>query len=537
MELTSLISGLSDPAAYPAGVQNVELRQTHISVVFLTEEFAFKIRKPVKFSFLDFSSLEKRHFDCCREVELNQRLAPGVYLGVVPIVQREGRIHVGGGGEPVEWAVQMRRLPENATLKHQLLQDDVGADLFKVLGRRLATFHAGAACSSQIAEFAKYEAVARNVLENLNSQQANGSPASERTVQTRIAELTRQRLEEHRDLIEQRAARGVPRDTHGDLRLDHVYYFPECTPPADLCIVDCIEFNDGFRYADPVSDIAFLIMDLKFEGRSDLAQVQANEYFLVTDDSEGRQLLSFYVAYRAAVRAKVSTLESVEDEIPESERSNAIVSARAHWLLTLTELEVPSRRPCLVLVGGLQGTGKSTLARGLAEIAGFSVIRTDVVRKELAGISTEPSSDRNKRDDIYSQDWTERTYSECLRRAVELLQRGARVIVDGTFCREQYRRRFLDAAARLALPGLFLNCQADPRLIQRRLDERTGDVSDANWDVYKAAASKWDPAGKPTARTMTVIDTSQSVPDAISSAANILRQSELLEPLMEEFAK
>ena len=173
----------------------------------------------------------------------------------------------------------------------------------------------------------------------------------------------------------------MPRDTHGDLHLDHVYLFPDRAPPADLVIIDCIEFNERFRFADPVADMAFLVMDLAFHGRRDLARAFADAYFRASGDEEGRALLPFYTAYRAAVRGKVEGMELAEREVPEAERAAALVRARAHWLLALGELEEPGRRPCLVLVGGLPGTGKSTLARGLAEQAGFTVIRSDLVRR------------------------------------------------------------------------------------------------------------------------------------------------------------
>jgi len=586
MELASLIAELSDPLAYSDSacpgsigkvpIEKVELRQTHISIVCLTENLVYKIRKPVRFSFLDFSSLEKRHIDCEREVELNRRLAPDVYLGVVPIIKRDGRLYVDaianvpfareesdhgnrpdkGHDEIIEWAVKMRRLPEAATLKHRLAQGEIEPGTMKIVGRRLAAFHAAAATGPEVAAFGRYAAVSHNLLENLDSGRACGNDIVDQALIRRLDELTRARLDEVRELIERRARRGVPCDTHGDLRLDHVYFFPERDPPADLCIIDCIEFNDGFRYADPVSDIAFLVMDLKFQGRSDLASELSDAYFATTGDTEGLELLPLYVSYRSAVRAKVATLEFTESEIPESNRLAALERARGHWLLALGELEVPSCRPCLVLIGGLQGTGKSTLARGLAEVGGFTVIRTDVVRKELAGIveanETGAASTPNQRQiplaevavepdglgnptavarqvEIYSENWTTRTYDECLRRALEFLRQGRRVIVDGTFSLERHRLQFLDAARRMSVPCLILTCQAEPDVIHHRLDERTGDISDADWNVYLAAVKKWEPSGELTSQVTTAIDSGDSAQSARDSAVKVLRSAGLLE--------
>lgn len=528
MDIASLIAELSKPEIYPHHVQRVELRQTHISVICLADDVVYKIRKSVKFCFLDFSTLAQRRFDCEREVELNQRLAPDVYLGIVPIVRRDGRVYVEGAGEVIEWAVKMNRLPDSATLEQRLQRGEVGPDLIGMLGRRLAAFHASAASGAQIAEYGRYEAIAHNVLENLEVVQRGGDAVIDAEQLARLTQLIRQRLESDRELMVRRMERGVPRDTHGDLRLDHVYFFPERRPPADLCVIDCIEFNDAFRYADPVADIAFLIMDLKYHGHPELARRLTDEYFLAAGDDEGRQLLPLYVSYRAAVRAKVATLELAETEIPEAERKAASERARGLWLLALSELEVPSRRPCLVLVGGLQGTGKTTLARGLSEVAGFTVIRTDVVRKDMIEKSQLASPGSSNTAGIYAAERVDQTYEECLHRAVELLRRGGRVIVDATFAREVQRQKFLEAARCLGLPAYFLNCQADPEIVHRRLDARSGDASDADWQVYLAAVNKWEQAGSSTARVMTLIDCGRSAEAARNYAVDVLKNAELL---------
>ena len=528
MDLLPMLERLSNPEAYPNSVKSVELRQTHISVVCVTNDIVYKIKKPVKFSFLDFSSLEKRRFYCEREVELNRRLALDVYLGVVPIVFAEGRLRVDAPGEPIEWAVKMRRLPEAASLEQRLLRDEVGPQLIKLLARRVAGFHAAAPADSRIARYGSFDAVAKSILDNLIVGRIRDATLMDDVLFARLEKLTGQRLESSRALIDQRAGRGVPRDTHGDLHLDHVYVFPERLPPADLCIIDCIEFNEEFRYIDPIADVAFLVMDLKFHGRGDLARVLTDEYFDATGDSEGRQLLPLYVSYRAAVRAKVETLELAEVEIPEAERLLAAERARGHWLLALSELEKPFRRPCLLLVGGLPGTGKTTLARRLAEVADFCVIRSDIVRKELAGLSETSSSATAYQTGLYSTEWTERTYAECLRRAEELLQHGGRVIIDATFSQEAHRRRFLAAAQRLALPGLCLICQSDPEVIHRRLQERIGDASDADWKIYLAAAEKWEPASNRTAQVLNTIDSGRTGEFACEQAIQTLRNAELL---------
>jgi predicted kinase len=320
----------------------------------------------------------------------------------------------------------------------------------------------------------------------------------------------------------------VPRDTHGDLHLDHVYLFPERTPAGDLVIIDCIEFNERFRFADPVSDMAFLAMDLAFHGRRDLARAFAEEYFRASVDEEGRALLPFYVAYRAAVRGKVEGFELSEKEIPEAERTVALAKAQAHWLLALGELDTSDRRPCLVLIGGLPGTGKSTLAQDLAQRADFRLIRSDGVRKELAGLPAETSARYPFEEGIYAPAWTERTYAECLSRAEKLLFEGNRVIVDANFGEESRRRTFLEAAARLAVPAVFILCQSDPAVVRQRLESRRGDVSDADWAVYQQATQRWEAIGPQTRELVRDVSTSGTKGQALTRVLDVLGEFSLL---------
>jgi predicted kinase len=335
--------------------------------------------------------------------------------------------------------------------------------------------------------------------------------------------LTETELTRLGPVIEARARRGIPRDTHGDLHLDHVYYFPDREPPADLVIIDCIEFNERFRYADPVADMSFLAMDLRFHGRDELARAFSDAYFRSAQDEEGRGLLSFYTAYRAAVRAKVEGFELVEKEISADERALALSRSRGHWLLALGVLEEPARRPCLVLIGGLPGSGKSTLAADLAAHAGFDVIRSDLVRKELAGVER-VSAPCPFGEGIYSAQWNDRTYGECLQRSMSLLFQGRRVIIDASFREEKRRRAFIDTAARWGVPVLFLVCRANADVIRQRLLARKNDVSDADWAVYEQAAAAWQPAQPATVQVWYEISSEGDRTEVLARARDVLQK-------------
>lgn len=523
MDFIQLIEVLARPAAYPFAVAAVEVIHTHISVVFLAGDFVYKIKKAVDLGFLDFSTLEKRRHFCAEEVRLNRRLAPSVYLGVVPVTQDGDTPRFEGSGPVVDWAVKMQRLRPQATLYERIDAGTVSTDMLTSLARRLADFHTHADSGGDVATFGRFEVVRRNVRENFEQAQPQVGITVSQAIFDRLRQLTEQRLEQLAPLIDARAERGVTRDTHGDLHLDHVYVFPERSPPDDLVIVDCIEFNERFRYADPVADMAFLVMDLKFHGRRDLARVFADVYVDATGDTEGRRLLPFYTAYRAAVRGKVEGFELTQPEIPEEERRCALARARAHWLLALGELEERGRRPCLLLIGGLQGSGKSTLSRALADAAGVTVVRSDIVRKELAAVA---AADRLGAS-FYTQEWNDRTYAECLRRAEELLLEGGRVIVDASFLEDQRRQTFLASARRCGVPGLFLHCKVDAAVVEDRLRQRRDDASDADWHVYQQAAKLWQETSAAVQPFAQTIGTGVSREAMLEQALAVLRQFEL----------
>jgi aminoglycoside phosphotransferase family enzyme/predicted kinase len=529
MELSRLIECLSDPAAYPFAVDAVEVRQTHISAVFLAGQWVYKIKKPVAPGFLDFTTLEKRLHYCREEVRLNRRLAPDVYLGVVPIVPTPKGVRLEGDGEPLEWAVKMRRLPDNATLLERLRRDQVDTKLITEVAHRVAAFHRAAETSDRVAAFGRFEAVSRSVHDVFDRAAPHVGEIVARSVFDRLRALLSECLDHFQPLIESRALRGVTRDCHGDLRLDHVYHLSDREPPADLVIIDCIEFSEALRFIDPVADAAFLAMDLAFRGRRDLARMFRDAYFPASGDGEGRALLALYVAYRSAVRGMVNGLLFGEKEVPQAQRLAALGRARGHWLLALGELESPRRRPALVLVGGLPGTGKSTLARSLAEGAGCAAVRSDAVRKELAGLAPDEPSPPHLRDALYSAQSTQRTYAECLRRAEEHLFDGRRVIVDANFRKESQRQPFLDAAVRWGVPAVFLVCEAGPETVRERLAARRGDASDADWEVFSRLAGEWEEPGPEAGRVLRRVPTDGPPQGTLRQACEILRELGLLD--------
>lgn len=519
MDTARLLGLLSQPEAYPHPCGPVEVHHTHISAVFLAGPYAYKVKKPLDLGFLDFTTLGRRRHFCLEEVRLNRRLAPWVYLGVVPIALHGGRLTVGGEGEPVEWAVWMERLPPQATLASRMARGQVTADLLAALAARVAAFHRSAEAGPHVDALAGWDTVARNARENFEQSEAQVGGTVAARVFSRFRDLTEAALGERRELVEGRAARGTARDTHGDLHLDHVYVFPQRPAPDDLPVVDCIEFSERFRYADPVADAAFVSMDLAFRGRRDLAARFREAYTQAAADPEGMALFPLYEAYRAAVRAKVEGVRARGGEVPAEDRKTARQSARAHWLLGLGILEAPARRPCLLGVGGLPGAGKSTLARGLAQRAGFEVVVADRVRKELAGLPAEAPAGAAFGEGLYTAEWNERTYAACLERAEEILARGGRALVDASFREDGRRRDLLDLARQWGVPGLLLLCEADAGEVRRRLGRRKAGPSDADWEIYLRAAAAWE---EPGVQTLPALWRIPSRPDAAATLEEAL---------------
>lgn len=509
--IPALIRQLSSPDAYPHAVDDVEVHQTHISVVFLAGDYAYKIKKPVNFGFVDYSTLEKRRHFCHRELTLNRRLAQDVYLAVVPVVDGETlrmdpSADEAGEHRPVEeWAVQMRRLDEADTLRRRLSDDRVPTGLFARLGRRLAHFHDRAQSGPDVDACAEFDVVEKNALDNFRQSTSHVGHTVDPDVFDRLRAVTRQRLDEYQPLIAARAENHLARDTHGDLRLEHVYLFDD----GDLRIVDCIEFNDAFRYADPVNDIAFLAMDLGFRGYDAESNRLLDAYFDARGDDEGRQLIDFYVAYRSCVRAKVQGIKAGESQVDADQRQKATERARAHWLYALSRLEKPGRGPALILIGGLPAAGKSTLGRTMVDGGDADVLlESDVVRKELADLDPLQSANADFGEGIYTAEFSERTYKELRRRAEAMLRKGSRVAVAATFVSDRRRRQMIEVARRLGVPVRFIECSIPDDVARHRLRARTDDASDADVDVYRELKERWESPSDEVARVHEMWDTS-----------------------------
>ncbi len=452
-----------------------ELRETHISWVFLSEQRALKVKKPVNFGFLDFSDLESRRRACEAELRLNRRLAGDVYQRVVPITRDQQGMHcVAGTGSVVDWAVEMRRLNDEDRLTERILSGRVATPTFDTLARHLARFHAAAERSAHIDRFGHVDQVRENVLENFAQAHASLASCVSEAQQREVEAWQLAFLSAHADRFRERVLGGHIRDGHGDLRVEHVYIDAAGQPT----IIDCIEFNERFRYADVCSDIAFLSMDLAFHGRTEDKERFLASYATESGDHDLYGLIDFYESYRAYVRAKVNTF-SLAQAAP-GERSHIAEQARRYFLLAQASERQQLTQPRLLAVGGWIASGKSTVARELSVRLACPVLSSDRIRKSLAGADpTTPLHDAAF-SAHYSDLFSERVYSEVFRRARLVLASGRSVVVDASFRSAEQRAQARTVAARAGVPFLFVECRASAEVCGARLATRARGPSESD---------------------------------------------------------
>lgn len=465
MDTPWLSQSLLDPRAYPHRPSAVELIQTHISWVYLTGSYVYKVKKPVNFGFLNYTTPELRRYYCQQEVELNRRLCPHIYLGVVPVTQEGGRFYFEGPGQVVDYAVKMVEMPQERMMDLLLEQNQVAEADLEETARVLARFHAAAQTGGAIDNFGEVSLIAKNIEENFEQTHPHIGITITADKYSALREWSRRFLQENRALFAQRVLKGKIRDCHGDLHSKNICLADQ------VYIYDCIEFNDRFRYGDVASEVAFLVMDLEFHRATFLVQAFLKKYLELTRDEDLLELLDFYKIYRAYVRGKTHSFLLDEEGVALRERWYCQDRARRYFQLAHAYLR-GYKRPILIIMAGLMGSGKTHLAHRLSPELGAEVLSSDEVRKELAGARPQDSFREPYGQGIYSPDFSRRTYQELLHRADYWLTRQEAVIIDASFARNEERKRAAALAQRRGADFYVLRCQCSPGELIRRLQER-----------------------------------------------------------------
>lgn len=499
----AVCQAMAEPAFYPHPAIPLECRETHISTVFLAGEWVYKLKKPVDFGFLDFRTLAaQRHF-CEREVLLNQRLTHDVYQKVVDICRDEAGRFFLDGGEPVACAVKMRRLPDEAGMVALLHHSRVTGSDLEELGRHLASFYAQGESSPEISHYGDPEVIAFNMEENFQQVEPFVGAFLERERWEFIREASRAFFHHWGRLFEKRRLHGRIRDGHGDLRAEHVYFY------RGIQIIDCIEFNDRFRYGDVASDLAFLHMDLESLGHPEVSRSIMAAYVQHSEDFELYALLDFYATYRALVKVKVACLRSTEIEDPLARRVSEEMAGE--YLDHAYRYALQFSRPTLWVFCGLPASGKSALAERLAEALSLPLFQSDRLRKEGPDHTVLEEEVVPFGEGHYRLSWRQRTYARMLALAQDTLKNGHAAILDATFSRTKWREEARQLATDLDTNLIFVECVSGEETLKARLKEREPghSLSDARLEHLPEMIKAFEPLTEVAAETHIRLDTEQ----------------------------
>ncbi|MFB6344227.1 MAG: AAA family ATPase [bacterium] len=466
-----LIQSLQDPSIYPHSVDSFHLIETHISWVLLTGDYAYKIKKSVKYDFVDFSSLSRRKRYCKKELELNRRLSPEIYEAVIKITGTPENPTLDGDQQAIEYAVKMEQFNQEDLFSARSERDELSRETIDKLAQTVSDFHAGIQDSPPSSDYASPDLIKENVEENFEEIELDHFDGDTRQSLEWIRSWSRDRFDDLSSLMQARRRNGAVRNCHGDMHLKNIAEHND-----EINIFDCIEFNESFRWIDVIDEIAFLTMDLVDRGHPELANRFIDRYLMYSDQYDGLPLLDFYRCYRAMVRCKVSYLQAdppAEDGTLPDEFYDYLETAKFFT-------ETPD--PLLMITHGLSGSGKTTVTQEILETIGAIRLRSDVERKRLAGLDyTEEAG-----EELYSEQVTRKTYELLRNKGETVLRAGLPLIVDATFLKHEFRKQFRGLAEKLEVPFRILSVECDVSTLRDRLKQRQSEeatVSDAGTDV------------------------------------------------------
>lgn len=485
----TLVKALTNPCRYPHKVKKVQLVETHISWVLLAGRDAYKIKKSVDLGFLNFTGLPSRCHYCEEELRLNRRLAPQLYLDVIPIGGTP-EIPELGAQPAIEYAVRMRRFPVSKQLDRLAARGKITPQHVDDLASTIAHFHNNLPSAEADSEFGSTAALHSAVFRSFDRLQASLSGREDKASVLALRNAVETEYDRCKELTEQRHALGFVRECHGDLHLGNITLIDQKPVPFD-----CIEFDPALRWIDVMNEVAFTVMDLLHYRRSELAYRFLNAYLENTGDYPGAPLLRFYIAYRATVRAMVSAIRSRQPDLSSRAKAEALASCRSLIALATEQLARANARPALIITHGLPGSGKTTFAQAVLERFQAIRIRSDVERKRLFGLSPLAASHSHP-NNIYSADATERTYARLYKLARDLLTAGFPVIVDAAFLKREERKRFRLLAYELAAPFAIMSIRASTATLHKNIMRRQSesrDASEADAAVLELLQKKQEP--------------------------------------------
>jgi aminoglycoside phosphotransferase family enzyme/predicted kinase len=505
-----LVQALRAPACYPHPVGRISIIETHISFVVLTGTFAYKIKKPVDLGFLDFTTLEKRRFFCEEELRLNSRLAPQVYLAVVPIGGTHAAPKVGEGAAVIEYAVKMREFPQEALADRMLARGQLTSHNIDALAERVAEFHHRARRCPDSDDYGTPQANLAGVAQNFAQIRAAGIQTVLLPLLGDIEKWTLHEHERRGNVFAARKRDGWVRECHGDLHLGNIAFLD-----GDPCIFDCIEFNPGLRWIDVMNEAAFLVMDLRAADRSGLATRFLNTYLEFGGDYGGLCTLRYFLVYRAMVRAKVGLMRALQ--LGSRDPAQAAAQKTFRRYLEFAKSCANPHPGFMVITHGFSGSGKTTLSQSLVELTGAIRIRSDVERKRMHAASVAGGRKSDIASGLYSADVTDSTYRRLLELAESVLESGYGVIVDATFLKRSHRDRFCALAKRAGVPFSIVDFSVGEELLRSRIGirlQQRRDASDADLGVLAHQLATHEPLQPDELSAAFAYDASRPADDA-----------------------
>ena len=483
-----LVDAFRDPSFYPHAPDRVKEIQTHISWVFIASPFVYKVKKPLSMGFLDFTTLESRRHYCEQEVRLNRRLCPDVYLGVVPISESGAGYRLDDDTQALEYAVKMREL-SGGTFANALVRSGrfERAHLDRIV-EKLAGFYSEETSSPEIAAWGRIDNLRISTDENFEQTEEFAGELLSHAAFKGIRFYTNRFYNLHGRLFNERRADGRILECHGDLHLEHIYMMDE-----KICIYDCIEFSKRLRYVDVANDTAFLAMDLDFHDRPRMSSYFIAQISRALQDPDLATVVDFYKCYRAYVRAKVESFRSREEEVPKEERAKSRDRASRYYRLAL-RYALAGSAPAAVVVMGRVGTGKSTIARRLAEDLGWDHLSSDFIRKTRAGSDPYERGSAAERKELYSAERTKDTYAALTQEALKRAEHGRGSIIDATFSKRSHRDDLRHELRRARIPYCFVELTAADECLKNRLRARNDGkvVSDARLEDFEFLSRRYE---------------------------------------------
>jgi uncharacterized protein len=466
----SLIRSLQNPSVYPHDIDRFQLIETHISWVFLCGSYAYKIKKAIDLDFLDFSTLAKRKFYCEEELRLNGRLAPELYLAVVPITGTPDQPQLGGSGEAVEYAVKMRRFPQQALLSYMQQQNQLAPTHIDQIVVQVADFHQAIPVATAGTQYGDPDHILAPARENFVQIREQMRASDDSGLLDQVSVWTEHEYEAIYEHLLQRKAMGYIRECHGDMHLGNM-----AVVDGRVVIFDGVEFNPDLYWIDVMSEVAFLCMDLEHHERRNFASRFLNDYLERTGDYQGLRVFHYYLAYRAIVRAKVACIRASQQA---GLGPQALARQEFDQYLQLALSYTQPQRPSLFITHGLSGSGKSTLSGLLVEPLAAIRIRSDRERQRMFGKGKPEGESATISEGVYSENATRQTYAKLAELAEAVLTSGYSVIIDATFIERQHRDLFKQLADRLGLSFCILYFRADADVLRQRICNRSRDGSD-----------------------------------------------------------